>query len=109
MPASADYEHPEKYGLPGARNFYITSEDGVRLGTWQILHKDLEDSNETGGEFFERVLKDGRDIVIYNHGNGGCRLTAHRIETYKVLRRFFHVIAYDYRSTYGFKGKIKKM
>lgn len=99
MPATADYEHPEKYGLVGARNFYISSEDdGVRLGTWQILHKDLEDSNGTGVEFFDRVLNDGHNIVIYNHGNGGCRLTAHRIEIYKVLRRFFHVIAYDYRS-----------
>ncbi|XP_050312368.1 lysophosphatidylserine lipase ABHD12-like isoform X2 [Anthonomus grandis grandis] len=99
VPSSADYEHPEKYGLSGSRNFRITAEN-VELGTWQILPANLENINETSAEFFERVLSDGQPVVIYNHGNGGCRLTPHRIETYHMLRKFFHVIAFDYRG-YG--------
>ncbi|XP_019770812.1 lysophosphatidylserine lipase ABHD12 isoform X2 [Dendroctonus ponderosae] len=99
VPATANYQHPEKYGLNGARNFYITVDD-VKLGAWQILPSNLENTNDASHEFFEKMLNDGQNVVIYNHGNGGCRLTAHRVETYQVLRKFFHVITYDYRS-YG--------
>ncbi|XP_066148281.1 lysophosphatidylserine lipase ABHD12-like isoform X1 [Euwallacea fornicatus] len=103
VPSSADYENPQKYGINGARNFYISSDD-IELGTWQILPSNLEGSNETSKEFFDRILDNGQNVVIYTHGNGGCRLSSHRIEIYQVLRQFFHVIAFDYRS-YGDSSK----
>ncbi|CAG9763431.1 unnamed protein product [Ceutorhynchus assimilis] len=100
VPRSADYIHPaESYNLKGSRNLYVTFGQ-VKLGTWQILPENLQNINNAGEDFFDKILDDGQNVVIYNHGNGGCRLTEHRIEMYKVLRKFFHVIAYDYRS-YG--------
>lgn len=104
VPVNANYQHPEKYGLKGSRNLYIKTSDDVRLGTWQILPENLQNSNQTDEEFFEKILDNGQNVVIYNHGNGGTRLSAHRIETYQVLRKFFHVIAFDYRS-YGDSSK----
>ncbi|XP_060519688.1 lysophosphatidylserine lipase ABHD12-like isoform X2 [Cylas formicarius] len=100
IPINADYEHPQKYGLHGARNFYLKTDDGINLGVWQILPENLTHINKKDDEFFTSILDDGQDIVVYYHGNGGCRLTDHRIELYKVLRKYFHVIAFDYRD-YG--------
>ncbi|KAL1516906.1 hypothetical protein ABEB36_000739 [Hypothenemus hampei] len=105
VPSHANYEQPEKYGMKGTRNFYITSNDDVKLGVWHILPSNLENTSETDDKLFNKMLDDGQNVVIYSHGNGGCRLTSHRIETYQVLRKFFHVIAFDYRS-YGDSSKL---
>ncbi|KAJ8922205.1 hypothetical protein NQ315_004142 [Exocentrus adspersus] len=102
VPINANYEHPEKYGLEGARNFYLLTDDNIKLGVWQILPDILisTNANGTNDKYFEEVLGDGNNVIIYHHGNAGTRLTAHRVELYKVLRKHFHVIAFDYRS-YG--------
>ncbi|CAH1099058.1 unnamed protein product [Psylliodes chrysocephalus] len=103
VPYNANYAHPEKYGLANARNFYLRTDDDMTLGVWQILPNSLENGvdNKTDDEqYYENVLGDGQDVIIYLHGNAGTRLSGHRVELYKILRRFFHVIAFDYRS-YG--------
>ncbi|KAF7286424.1 hypothetical protein GWI33_005342 [Rhynchophorus ferrugineus] len=99
VPAFPDYKNPSAYGLKGSRNFYINTDDGVKLGVWQILPENITDF-EGSDESFEDILDNGQDIIIYSHGNGGTRLSDHRIEMYKVLRKFFHVFAFDYRG-YG--------
>lgn len=104
IPVNANYQHPEKYGLKGSRNFYITTSDNVTLGVWHILPSNLENSTQLEDHFFENILDNGQNIVIYSHGNGGSRVVSHRIETYKFLRKHFHVIAFDYRS-YGDSSK----
>ncbi|XP_056637294.1 lysophosphatidylserine lipase ABHD12-like isoform X1 [Diorhabda sublineata] len=103
LPYNADYANPHKYGLQNSRNFYLKTDDDITLGVWQILPLTIEDDygviNETD-QFFEEALGDGKDVIIYYHGNAGARLSGHRVELYKILRKQFHVIAFDYRS-YG--------
>ncbi|XP_067006951.2 lysophosphatidylserine lipase ABHD12 isoform X2 [Anabrus simplex] len=101
-PVDIDYNSPQKYGLPAARNFYVTTNDGVKLGVWHILPKSLEDSGQNASEdFFEESLGHGEPVILYMHGNSGSRATPHRLELYKVLKNLdCHVVAFDYRS-YG--------
>lgn len=33
-PPSVDFAKPELVGLEGARNFYLTTDEGVKIGTW---------------------------------------------------------------------------
>lgn len=98
-PRNPSYNSPEKYDLPGTRNFYIKSEDNVKLGVWHILPIGLvkDDMHE---EYYNKSLKDGPPIILYMHGNSGNRAAGHRVELYKVLREKYQVIAFDYRS-YG--------
>lgn len=35
-PRNFNYNTPEKAGLSGTRNFYLTSDDGVKLGVWLV-------------------------------------------------------------------------
>ncbi|KAG5886227.1 hypothetical protein JTB14_029827 [Gonioctena quinquepunctata] len=98
-PVNADYRFPSTYGINGARNFYLTTDDNVTLGIWQILPENLSHtSNKTGDDYYEKILGNGQNVIIYHHGNTGTRLTDHRLELYKVLRKHFHVIAFDYGS-----------
>lgn len=87
--------------MQGAFNFYITTDDNVRLGVWQILPENLiGSSNKTDRNHLDDILRDGPPIVLYNHGNSGHRVAPHRVELYSVLRKHFHVISFDYRSKY---------
>lgn len=68
---------------------------------WQILPKNLvNSSNVLDKEFFDKALSNGQHVILYNHGNSGHRVAPHRVELYAVLRQYFHVIAFDYRSKY---------
>lgn len=98
VPPHPEYDHPEKYGLEGSRNFYVTTDDDVKLGVWQILPENLLSNYLNSTNYFEEILSNGQDVIIYNHGNAGSRVSSHRVELYKVLRQHFHVFAYDYRS-----------
>lgn len=100
-PRNPEFSNPSKYGLEGVRNFYLTTTDGIQLGVWHILPESLKHTpNTTSDEIYENLLDGSDNIVIYNHGNSGHRIAPHRVELYKLLRKHFHVIAYDYRSTY---------
>lgn len=101
IPPNPNYSDPSRYGIEGVLNFHLTTDDGIQLGVWQILPEQLANSSESKDDkYYEAVLQNGQDVIIYNHGNSGSRVSSHRIELYKVLRKHFHVIAYDYRS-YG--------
>ncbi|CAH1989387.1 unnamed protein product [Acanthoscelides obtectus] len=101
-PSDAKYKDPASYGLYASRNFYLTHDGGITLGVWQVLPENLTYfGNDTKDDrYFEESLANGQDVIIYHHGNAGTRLTPHRVELYAVLRKHFHVIAFDYRS-YG--------
>lgn len=99
-----NFKNPKAAGLSGARNFYITTDDNVTLGVWQILPSSrlspigLEVYTEKD---FENALASGLPIFIYLHGNSGNRGSGHRVELYKKLQKCnYNVIAFDYRS-YG--------
>lgn len=101
IPLQADVKNPGKYGLKAVLNFYLKTNDDVTLGVWHIAHEDAIDSCDGGDEeHYRSALGDGRDVVLYCHGNAGNRSVPHRVEMYAVLRKQFHVIAFDYRS-YG--------
>nr|XP_022910144.1 monoacylglycerol lipase ABHD12-like isoform X1 [Onthophagus taurus] len=102
IPKNPDYGNPARYEIQGVRNFYLQTDDNMMLGVWQILSDGVaNDTSEfENPEFYERALRNGDNVILYNHGNSGHRVASHRIELYKVLRKRFHVIAYDYRG-YG--------
>ncbi|XP_034939458.1 lysophosphatidylserine lipase ABHD12 isoform X2 [Chelonus insularis] len=102
-PPSIDFTKPELVGLQGTRNFYLCTDEDVKIGTWQLLPKSLlNDSAEFNDEYFEAALSNAkRPVFLYMHGNSGNRASSHRIELYKVFQDLdYHVIAFDYRS-YG--------
>ncbi|XP_014281241.1 lysophosphatidylserine lipase ABHD12 isoform X2 [Halyomorpha halys] len=99
-----NFKSPSSLGLDGARNFYLTTEDNVTLGVWQILPQLLLPklkASEFSEKDYENALGDGTPVFIYMHGNSGNRGSAHRVELYKILQQNnYHVVAFDYRS-YG--------
>lgn len=98
-PKNVDYSSPEKYGLPGARNLYVKTDDGINLGVWQILPSNLLEVNETNrnsSEYFDNVLNNGQPVMLYMHGNSGNRAGEHRVVMYQHMRKIFHVITFDY-------------
>lgn len=91
---------PQGNGLNGARNFYVQTDQDVQLGLWHILPSEEIGNDSIDDEYFDVSLERAQDVVLYCHGNGGNRATAHRVEMYGVLRERFHVITFDYRG-YG--------
>lgn len=64
----------------------------------------VPESDELRDEYYERMLANGRPIVIYMHGNSGSRLSDHRVQLYKViLSLHYHIVTFDYRSIYLFE------
>ncbi|XP_037083195.1 lysophosphatidylserine lipase ABHD12-like [Pollicipes pollicipes] len=100
-PRGVSFTQPELSGLAAARNFYVTTTDGVRLGVWHILpgrYASSVSADITDPAVFESQLSSGVPIIFYNHGNSGSRAGPHRVELYKVLRRIgYHVVCFDYR------------
>ena len=109
-PRNFDFTAPEKIGLIGVRNFYLTTDEGVKLGVWQVLPNSLVNQSQginNKEEWYKNQLQDGKPVVLYMHGNSGSRAAAHRVELYKVLRdQDYHVFAFDYRS-YGDSSPIE--
>ncbi|CAL4058670.1 unnamed protein product [Meganyctiphanes norvegica] len=100
-PKGIDFDKPENEGLPGTRNFYVETEDNIRVGVWHILPASLIDTAEAAEnrtEFFNNSLCDDRPVLLYLHGNTASRAVPHRVELYKLLRKMdYHVVAFDYR------------
>jgi hypothetical protein len=85
--------------MQGVRNFYVTVDknDNVTLGVWQILPSKLL-SNVVENKYYDYegiLANENYNILLYLHGNGGIR--AVRLELYDILRKYFHVMAIDYR------------
>ncbi|XP_057320141.1 lysophosphatidylserine lipase ABHD12 isoform X1 [Microplitis mediator] len=102
-PPSLDFNKPETIGLEGVRNFYLHTDENVKIGAWQMLPRSLlNDTTILNDEYFEATLANAsKPVFLYMHGNSGNRGSSHRIELYKVFQDLdYHVIAFDYRS-YG--------
>ncbi|XP_033220042.1 lysophosphatidylserine lipase ABHD12 isoform X2 [Belonocnema kinseyi] len=102
-PLNVDFEKPETVGVEGARNFYLTTNDGVKIGAWQLLPRSLLEQNISATEeAYESVLKNSsRPVILYMHGNSGNRASSHRVELYKLFQDLdYHLVCFDYRS-YG--------
>lgn len=79
----------------------LRSEGKVSLGVWHLVPENLiDESKRKTFDFDDALANSGYDVVIYFHGNSGTRIAP--LQTYFVLRKFFHVIAFDYRSKFVF-------
>lgn len=101
-PVFVDFHLPEQYNITATQNVYLTAEDGVNVGVWQVLpdslHHKLKGSSEEDAAVFDQALRDDKPVFLYFHGNSGTRATYHRILLYKLLSSVdAHVIAVDYR------------
>lgn len=98
-----DFQKPEDVGLPGTRNFYLTTDKDVSVGIWHILPESLihsapKEISEEQEAWFEGSLKNDQPIILYLHGNKGSRGESHRVELYRILRMMdYHVFTFDYR------------
>lgn len=39
-PKNVDFDVPEAEGLSGAKNFYLPTEQGVKIGVWHVLPRE---------------------------------------------------------------------
>ncbi|XP_058792044.1 lysophosphatidylserine lipase ABHD12 isoform X2 [Phymastichus coffea] len=102
-PLGLDLTKPENVRIEGARNFYLTTDEKVKIGAWQILPQSLlNQSIPKNEEVYEALLKSAnRPVFLYMHGNSGNRASSHRVELYQLFQKLdFHLICFDYRS-YG--------
>lgn len=101
-----DPKYFEKYESEGLENLYVQVRDGkppIRLGVWHIFPRSNTSDNATE-EVFDSSSIWGNDtssnasIILYFHGAGEAR--SYPFGMYTVLRRFFHIVAFDYRSKF---------
>lgn len=66
-PLNVDFTKPESVGMKGTRNFYLTTDQQVKLGLWQILPQSLlNESVPKTAEEYEALLSDAkRPFPIY--------------------------------------------
>ncbi|KAG7201126.1 hypothetical protein KM043_003920 [Ampulex compressa] len=108
-PLYVDFSKPKSAGMEGARNFYLSTDQEVKLGVWQILPRSLlNDSMSMTDEAYEAVLSNAKyPVFLYMHGNSGNRASSHRLELYKLFQNLdYHVICFDYRS-YGDSDQVE--
>ncbi|XP_054281656.1 lysophosphatidylserine lipase ABHD12-like [Macrosteles quadrilineatus] len=107
LPLFMDYEHPEKVGFVGAKNFYVNSTDGAKVGVWHTLPVG-QAMNETNTDETYRQSMANATVVLYLHGSAGTRASSHRLRVYRLLNKInYHVFALDYRGYGDSKGFAK--
>ncbi|XP_057651358.1 lysophosphatidylserine lipase ABHD12-like isoform X3 [Diorhabda carinulata] len=109
-PKNPDFNHPENYGYKGVANFYLTTKNSkddelLSIGAW-LLIPDSEINNTVirahNAETVSELLQNTKyPIVLYLHGVACNRIKP--METYKVLRKKFMLVAVDHRG-YGDSG-----
>lgn len=104
QPENPEYTNFDKYDVVGVRNFYVEVNNlgegtpkTIKLGTWQVLpDSELTQARKfTEADYIYALKTSKKPIIIYFHGQSGTRIFFYN--TYKVLRKFFHVLAFDYR------------
>ncbi|XP_046355788.2 lysophosphatidylserine lipase ABHD12-like isoform X1 [Haliotis rufescens] len=98
-PPFIDLSKPSDFGLNTTRNFYLQTDNGVHVGVWHTLPSSLvQDGGPADPYEYEQLLKSGKRIILYLHGNSGTRGGYHRVQLYKLLASLdFHIITFDYR------------
>lgn len=98
-PENYDFNNFTRHDIYGGRNLYVPVNEShnIALGVWHLLPLGLVNSSmeETDFNYTEALEDPDYPVVLHFHGNGGNRV--YNVETYSVLREFFHVIAFDYR------------
>ncbi|XP_044008566.1 lysophosphatidylserine lipase ABHD12-like [Aphidius gifuensis] len=100
FPINIDLKKPETLGINGARNFYLHTNENVKVGVWQLLPQlYLNENKIIDDDYFDNVLSNTSiPIIVYLHGIFSNRALDHRIGLYKLLQKMnYHVITFDYR------------
>lgn len=99
LPSEPEFSNFAKYNIQGARNVYVTvdTDKNITLGVWHLLphalvNRTIEDENFN---YRESLGQAEFPVIIHFHSNGGNRIEF--VNMYNVLRKYFHVIAFDYR------------
>lgn len=102
MPLPHSINEPQKFDLSCARNFYVSSEENIKLGVWHIPPKSALKRCKNGKMDPGTEFLDDRPVFLYSHGNSGTRAGGHRVKLYKLLSSTVdaHIITFDYRG-YG--------
>lgn len=89
--------------MQGVRNFYLPVIDldtnqTIYLGVWHLVPENIVNDTvyDPDFDYAASLAHSTSPVVVYFHGNSGTRIAP--LSTYYVLREFFHVIAFDYRS-----------
>ncbi|XP_012276941.1 monoacylglycerol lipase ABHD12 isoform X2 [Orussus abietinus] len=108
-PPNINFSKPENVGMNGTRNFYLKTDQQVKLGAWQILPNSLLNGTAPlTDETYENALRNAKHpVILYMHGNSGSRASSHRVELYKLFQKLdYHVICFDYGS-YGDSDEVE--
>lgn len=111
IPVGVDFSRPESVGFaPGkVRPFNLTTSDGVRLGAWHVLPRDLyeeaieqygvpEDSQLPEAVFDAALKSPTHPTVVYNHGNAATRAAGNRVRVARHMSDMnANFVIYDYR------------
>lgn len=103
-----EFNNFQKYGVHGARNFYVSVKDvdtyvNIYLGVWHLVPDALVNNTiyDDNFNYEEQLATSGYPVLLYFHaGNRGSRIAP--LAAYNVLRQFFHIISFDYRSKYTY-------
>ncbi|XP_078034317.1 lysophosphatidylserine lipase ABHD12 isoform X1 [Augochlora pura] len=98
-----DFANPESVGMKGTRNFYLNTDQQVKIGLWHILPQSLVNDSTiiTDADYDSALNNTKQPVFLYMHGNSGNRATNQRLELYKLFQSLdYHVICFDYRG-YG--------
>ncbi|KAF5296185.1 hypothetical protein FQA39_LY12639 [Lamprigera yunnana] len=101
LPENSEYGNFEKYNISGARLLYIPvdKEKHIVIGVWHLLPEaEVNQSLIDKFDYGHSLDHSGYPVLVHFHDNGGNRIKY--VDMYKILRQFFHVIAFDYRG-YG--------
>lgn len=69
--------------------------NNITYGVWHFLPEELINKN-SNANYKQLLAKSDYPVLLHFHGNGGNR--RFNLDVYLSLRRFFHVVAFDYRS-----------
>lgn len=95
-----NFSNPKQYNIRGVKNFYVNVDQGynnITLGVWHVLPEGLVDVILKPEDYEEELMKDEYPVIVFLHGNNNVRTD--NVAIYRVLRKYFHVIACDYRGT----------
>ncbi|XP_023234980.1 monoacylglycerol lipase ABHD12-like [Centruroides sculpturatus] len=99
LPLPHNLSEPQKFGLRCSRNFYVESENKIKMGVWHVPSKSALKFCKGGEMEAGKEFADGRPIFLYLHGNSGTRGANHRVLLYKLLTDTVdvHIVTFDYR------------
>lgn len=109
-PKKPNFKHPENYGYKGVVNFYVTTkgtkEDELfSIGAWLLIPESKINNTVIrahNAETVSELLKNTEyPVALYLHGVACNRIKP--METYRVLRKKFMIVAVDHRG-YGDSG-----